>query len=150
MTSLPNPLATLAKAANILRRQDDPNVSAFGRDVAEWIESGAAEPLDSALGFRSQGGVSLKRAMALAERDRQLRRLHCICWLDLPPAAAARAMNISARRYESDRWPRERNGEPPASEPALTWWRILRSGETLPGTRQIIRVLSNHDIQKRV
>ena len=77
----------------------------------EGIVSGFEVSLFAALGLKSWGGTSAVRKIGLSRRDRALRRLRKTIpdWSDLSPAAAARAMSASAKRYETVRWPRERN-----------------------------------------
>lgn len=143
-------------------------------DLAQHLDSGRRIPDDSrqrlldalhasivsnfelslwaALGIKSWGGVSPVNKVRLAGRDRRICRLwsHCPEWSALPPAAAAKAMALSAARYQSDRWPREQHHDfAPAAEPAATWWSLLRSGEKIPGERRLCQILHS-EIQDAV
>ncbi len=89
---------------------------------------------------RGRGGISSDRARVLADRNALLLRLAAghAEWADLPPSAAARFMRLSFARYETTRWPRERHAlSVPHTEPAATWWRILRSGAPMPGAERL-------------
>lgn len=113
--------------------------------LEEWLAERGEVPLDKVLGLRTWGGVSVSRAMVLAERDRLLTSLWRSSpeWYGLPPVAAARLISLAAQRYESDRWPRERNRvDAPAAEPAATFWRCLQLGVDLPRSRQLRRILA--------
>ena len=100
--------------------------------------------LDKTLGLRSWGGVSPDRADAIARRDRLLVRLwqgHD-AFRDKPALAAAKLMCLSADRYQSTRWAREKSDlSAPSSEPAATWWRVLRLGMTVPGAKRLQQIL---------
>lgn len=127
-----------------LQHHANPSVREIGNHFVDWWWRGAAEPLDDHMGLRSHGGVSAQRAIALNSRDRMLRNLHRSMsdWRDLAPAAAARLMVLSAKRYEDARWPRERDAmSAPPSEPAATWWRILRAGGAVPGAKRLSQIL---------
>jgi hypothetical protein len=114
-------------------------------------DEGGGASLDRSLGLRSWGGASAARQDALSRRDEQVRQLwRCHeDWRDLPPPAASRLMAVDAARYQSDRWPRERNRETaPTVEPGATWWKILMSGAAIPrSAKQIQRILAAVDIQ---
>jgi hypothetical protein len=112
---------------------------------AAWVEAGGEISLDKAMGLRTRGGVSPARALALEERNALLRDLWLStpAWAALPPIAAAGVMSLSVRRYEADRWPRERNNDDaPSAEPAATWWRCLRLGAGIPDAKRLGQILS--------
>lgn len=107
-------------------------------------EAGVAASLDRAFGLRQRGGISPARAAVLQRRDdllRQLWRGH-EAFRDQQPLVAAKLMYLSADRYQSTRWPREKNDlSAPSSEPAATWWRILRLDIAIPGTKRLQQIL---------
>ncbi|MGO6699916.1 hypothetical protein ACCS33_10725 [Rhizobium ruizarguesonis] len=108
------------------------------------ITSGFEVSLYAALGLKTWGGTSALRKVGLSRRDRVLCRLRRKLpeWAQLSAAAAAKAMSASARRYETDRWPREQhNIAGPATEPFSTWWSFLRAGIAVPGERQLSTIL---------
>ncbi len=108
------------------------------------ISSGFEIPLYDALGLRTWGGVSPLQKIRLNRRDQRICKLWAAVheWSELSPASAAKAMAVSAERYQSDRWPRERNAfDAPSAEPAATWWKILRTGESIPGERRLAQIL---------
>lgn len=108
------------------------------------IASGFKTSLYAALGLKTWGGISPVRKMDLGRRDRRLFVLWATVpeWSKLPPPAAAKLMSASAKRYQADRWPREsKSFDAPAAEPAATWWKILRSGEGIPGERRMGQIL---------
>ncbi|MCF3642922.1 hypothetical protein LXM94_23430 [Rhizobium sp. TRM95111] len=112
-----------------------------------WLADGISS-LDVALGLKSWGGVSPAKADRLARRNTLLRRLWQgeADWRALAPGAVAHLMKASANRYEADRWPRERQAmTAPAVEPAATWWRILATGEKIPGAKQIANILAGRE-----
>ncbi len=101
-------------------------------------------PLDKALGLRTWGGISPSHGNALENRNQLLRRLWRTSpeWQNLEPGAAARLMALSASRYETTRFPRERgNLGAPAFEPAITWWLILRKGR-VPKAKRLQQILA--------
>lgn len=101
-------------------------------------------PLDKLLGITTVGGVSQERAMKLRRRDALIRRAWQAVpeWRDLPASRAARLMAADARRYETTRWPRERDSiSPPAAQPASTWWEILQNDLPIPGGKRIEQIL---------
>lgn len=126
----------------------NPEVREVGWQMADWMNGrnffGEDTLLDHALGLRQRGGISPTRANLLRDRDRHLARLWKTSpdWRDLDPAAAARLMTLSARRYETTRWPRERDAlSAPSAEPAATWWRIMRSGAPIPSADRVAQIL---------
>jgi hypothetical protein len=126
----------------------NPEVREIGWQMADWMNGrryfGEDRLLDHALGLRQRGGVSPTRANLLLDRDRHLARLWKTSpdWCDLDPAAAARLMTLSAGRYETTRWPRERDAlSAPSAEPAATWWRIMRSGAPIPSAERVAQIL---------
>ncbi|MBU1550200.1 MAG: hypothetical protein KJ947_11595 [Alphaproteobacteria bacterium] len=111
-----------------------------------YLDAQGDVPLDRALGLRKWGGVSVARAVALSDRDGLLINIWQgqTEWRSLSPLAAARMMKLSADRYESGRWPRERDQvTAPAAEPAATWWRILQSGVAIPDVRRLQQILTD-------
>lgn len=135
-------IVALTKAAECCLSNSDPNVRSVGADLMAWVEGGASISLDAQLGLRRQGGVSAKRALALADRDCMLRTLYAERWADLAPSAASRVMIISFERYECTRWLRERTLlSAPSAEPAATWWRMLRTGSEMPGSKRLSQIL---------
>lgn len=108
------------------------------------IASGFETSLYAALGLKTWGGTSPVRKLELGRRDRRLLGVWATVpeWSKLPPPAAAKLMAASAKRYQSDRWPRESKSlDAPAAEPAATWWKILRSGDCIPGERRMAQIL---------
>jgi hypothetical protein len=86
------------------------------------------------------------RAAALAQRNEALRRLRARLWPALEPDAAAALMVARFRTYASARWPRERDDlVAPLTEPAATFWKILRDCDAgaprMPGVRQLAAIL---------
>ena len=139
-------LSAIARGAAVLLQQiDDPEVCELGIALTAWVRraaEGEAGSLESALALRQRGGVSAIREEALAQRDAMLCRLHRTEWPELPPLAAAKMMVQSAKRYRTDRWPREREAiAAPPVEPAATWWRILRAGMVIPKERRMTDIL---------
>jgi len=113
---------------------------------ANEIEAGRPASLDKAFGLKQRGGISPPRAAALQRRDDLLRRLWHKSdeWSDLAPAAAARMMSQSAKRYEAIRWPREQKSiVAPLTEPAATWWKILRSDLSVPEAKRLQQILES-------
>lgn len=122
-----------------------PDRELLATGLERWLAVRGEIQLDKALGLRTWGGVSVSRALVLAERDKLLRGLwrSQTEWRDLPAFAAARLMVISADRYERGRWPRERSRpDAPAGEPAATWWRCLSLGAGIPDAKRMGQVLS--------
>ncbi|MDO9417961.1 hypothetical protein [Pararhizobium sp.] len=107
------------------------------------IASGFEISFYQALGLRTWGGASPVRRMQLGRRNRRLCELRDDIpeWAAMTPATAAKAMAASALRYQTDRWPRERDQlSAPSAEPAATWWRVLRSGEAIPGEKRLAQI----------
>lgn len=113
----------------------------------DYLRRRGETSLDKSLGLRRHGGVSLERQERLRWRDQALTRLWRSCeqFRDHPPIAAARLMDLSASAYETRRWPRERGGAPPPSEPAATWWAILQRGLAIPKAKRLQSILQRHD-----
>jgi hypothetical protein len=124
-------------------------VGAVRKMLGQNNRGGKSERQAAALAKRkkSRGGKSARWAAALAQRNNQrLRPLHAKLYPTLPPGAAALLMCTNFRRYESDRWPRERDYPvAPLDEPARTFWMILRDheagGPKMPGWRQLATIL---------
>jgi transposase len=87
---------------------------------------------------KNRGGKSAHQAASLAQRDGALRRLRASLCPTLQSFAAAAFIATKFQRYESDRWPRERDEVvAPLDEPERTFWAILRGrdggGPKMPG-----------------
>ncbi|MBZ9695506.1 hypothetical protein [Mesorhizobium sp. CO1-1-9] len=143
-------LAALDHAAAWLATADDAAVRQVGQAIRAWLDGGAAEPLERMLAVTGRGGVSARRALALADRDAMLRQAHrrVSRFSVLESSAAARLMAVEFERYQTGRWPRERREkEPPAVEPATTWWRILRANLLFPKAKRLAQILAEVEIQ---
>lgn len=115
-------------------------LDALGTCIADGFETS----LFVALGLRKWGGISPVRKIDLNRRDRALCRLRRRVpeWSVLSPGAAAKAMVASLARYETTRWPRERDSiSGPPSEPNAAWWSMLRGGLDIPGERRLAQIL---------
>lgn len=144
-------LADVAALARCAQRAGDVRARRAAARVADWFARGACESIDVALGLRRRGGKSASHALRLAERDRTIRWLRRRCWPGEEDAAGA--MAAAWRRYTTDRWPRELTRiEPPAAEPAGTFWGLLRDGHDPLDARQLARILAaaEPDIQSHV
>jgi hypothetical protein len=116
-----------------------------------WIESSekclAGEnggSLDKAIGLKSHGGISIVRESKLEQRNQIIRDLWRTApeFRNLPAIAAAKVMQLSAERYEANRWRREQDFvTAPASAPAAAWWNILQLGETIPKAKRLQSIL---------
>ena len=108
------------------------------------LDDGNAPYLDMTLGLKSWGGISPRHGERLAWRDELLLRLWKTCpdFIGLPSISAAKLMSLSATRYASARWAREKkeriSGQ---SEPAATWWKIMKSGLDVPGSKRLQQIL---------
>jgi hypothetical protein len=109
----------------------------------EAIDEGHAASLDRTMGLKVWGGVSAPRQDRLSRRDTLLRDLWKATpeWRDLSPAVVARLMVQSARRYETQRWPREKFQPEPTAQPSVTWWKVLHSGCKIPGSKRLQQIL---------
>lgn len=135
-------LRHLANAGETLAQDPRPEVAAIGRQIMAWIEDGAPASLDSYLGLRQQGGVSARRKLALAGRDRALRRLHREHWDNLTAGQAAKMMIQSFERYQGSQWPRdEKAGRASAAQPEATWWQLLQKEHRMLGEKQLKAIL---------
>jgi hypothetical protein len=114
----------------------------FG-EFLDAIDEGECASLDRAFGLRKRGGVSPHREEGLRTRDELLRRLWSECgqFSGHPAFAAAKLMYLSAKRYEDHRWKREFGSPAPCDEPLRTWWKILKSGQTIPSAKRITQIL---------
>lgn len=115
------------------------------------IASGFELSLFASLGLKKWGGISPLKQIGLGRRDRSLCRMYRRSpeWAELSPAAAAKAMVASFRRYEAIRWPRERNRiSGPTTQPNSTWWSMLRAELSLPGEKRLGQILQM-EIQDR-
>lgn len=106
------------------------------RALAEHL---TGEPIGRALGLEPPAGLIARREIDLAQRDALILRARASvpAWRDAPPRQAARAMLEALARYRATTWARERERETaPASEPAASFWRLLRLNpeRPLPGT----------------
>lgn len=144
-----NQARTIQRMIAALQHSGVPLMKEKGDAMLVWWFGGQTQPLETALGLRRHGGISPERQTALARRDMLLHRLWQSTpeWRDLGPCSASRLMSLSAQRYETTRWPRERDSlSAPSAEPAATWWTILQNGAPIPGSKQLQRILSR-DIQ---
>lgn len=108
------------------------------------IDHGRTSSLDRALSLKGAwGGISPARRDVLDRRDQLIRGVRDVVteWREMSAIAVAPLMSLSARRYESQRWLRERNGVLPPDEPAATWWRILSAGAKIPGAKRLGQIL---------
>src|SRR5687768_7370658 len=105
---LPEPLASFAVLLGV---RDDPGVQAVGQRMALYLAKGATVRLDKVLGLSTHGGTSPAQKLAQTDRNRSLRFLYRSRpeWRDLTPGKAAKAMVAAFRKYETDRWPYERD-----------------------------------------
>ncbi|TIX10319.1 MAG: hypothetical protein E5V46_20180, partial [Mesorhizobium sp.] len=88
-------LAALDCAAAWLATADDPAVREVGQAIRDWLDGGASEPLERLLAVNSRGGVSARRALALADRDAMLRHVRQLDgYRSLDCGAAARLMGL--------------------------------------------------------
>ena len=152
MSKSDDPAWLLARAGLALRHHRDPAIREIGYRLGDWWWGGGTVPLEKLLGITTHGGVSLERAMKLRRRDSLIRGTWKAVpeWSDLPAARVARLMASDAKRYETIRWPRERDSiSAPNEQPFSTWWEILQSGLPIPGAKQFQRILSR-DIQEPV
>lgn len=108
------------------------------------VDHGRISSLDRALSLKGAwGGVSPARRDVLDRRDQLIRALRDAVaeWREKGAVAVAPLMSLSAQRYESQRWIRERDGVLPPDEPAATWWRILSAGGKIPGAKRLRQIL---------
>jgi hypothetical protein len=108
------------------------------------VDHGRSSSLDRSLSLKGTwGGVSPARRDVLYRRDKLIRALRDAVdeWRDKGAIALAPLMSLSAQRYESQRWIRERDGMLPPDEPAATWWRILSAGGKIPGAKRLRQIL---------
>lgn len=138
-------IVRLRAAARELRSSNDNSAREAGERIGAWLEGGMVGSLDSALGLRSRGGISARRALANSDRDVILRHLaesHG-AYVDRDHMVVARQMRRDFDRYESGRWLRDRDAiEAPASDPAASFWRILRTGTRMPGAERLRQILA--------
>jgi hypothetical protein len=142
MTALDAVDDKLARAVGTIRERlgDNPDVVW----LAEAIERPAVRKV---LARKNRGGKSARQAAALAQRNNQrLRPLHAKHYATLSSGAAAKQMSEEFERYETDRWPRERDEVvAPLREPQRTFWMILRDrasgGPRMPNVRQLATIL---------
>lgn len=101
--------------------------------------------LFTVIGLKGRGGISLGQRRRLADRDALLVHLWRTCdeYRGLPAIAASKSMVVSLQRYHVTRWPRERHGCVPASEPAATWWRILSEDVRVPASKRLQQILES-------
>lgn len=124
---------------------DCPNRNRLVQFFARCTESDGTLSIKTVRKGKTRGGISLSKADALGRRDAMLFDL----WRshpdfrDLAPYAAGDVMARNALRYEAGRWLRECDKIiPPLKEPEATWWKILRSGGSVPRSRQLGKILS--------
>ena len=113
--------------------------------------TGGEARLRRALRPDQRRGLSQEQAARKAERNRLIQHLwHSQpAWSGEQPSRAAHLMALSAGRYETGNWKRDRyRDNPPADVLSATWWRILKLDAGLPREKQIWRIL-RQDIQTR-
>jgi len=128
-------LDALRRLAELGLERGDLDVREVAQRVLRAIEDG--RPLDIArdAGAVRRGGVSAAEEQRLRQRDVALRRVRDLSFSDLPEASVAPAMIASFEAYEARAWPRDRDaGRPPQSEPASTWYAMLKNGLRMPRT----------------
>lgn len=126
--------------------QVDILVEGFG-SYLDAVDAGERTSLDRSFGLKRWGGLSSTRSQLLERRDMLILRLWKSSpdFCQLPPFAASGMMCLSADQYQRRRWPREKRAiAAPPSEPAATWWHILKSGVPIPGIRRVYQILSDH------
>lgn len=122
----------------------DPRVRAIGRAIGCWYDEGATTPIGNALGLIKRGGRSVKVSRGLASRDAHLRQLwHTHApYSALTALPAAKAIASQWQRYASDRWKRDKtNLSPPASDPARTFYLIMKDGNRPIKSARVKQVL---------
>ena len=121
-----------------------PDVRAFARLMIEAGEAlargatdrdGRAVPLGRILGLQPPAGSTAAHRVKLTKRDAMLRRVREVvpAFRDAPDRVAAAAMVESFARYRAGGWEAHAGRDrAPATEPAATWWRVLRLGLAVP------------------
>jgi len=130
-------LDALRRLAAIGLECGDPHVQDVARRVLQALDEG--RPLDIArdAGAVRRGGLSASEEARLRQRDVALRRVRDLVFSDLPEPSVAPGMIDSFEQYEARGWPRDRDaGRPPQSEPASTWYAMLKNGLRMPRTPQ--------------
>jgi len=115
-------------------------------DVAWLLDRLDAAAARRLFGRRKRGGTSARWAAAITGRNEPLQRLRVSLCPALRPSAAASLIVAKFLRYESVRWPDERDAlVAPLDEPARTFWTILRDhevgGPKMPNVRQLTTIL---------
>jgi len=128
-------LDALRRLAEIGLEHGDLDVRDVAARVLQALDEG--RPLDIArdAGAVRRGGLSALEEARLRQRDVALRRVRDLVFSDLPEPSVAPAMINSFEQYEARAWPRDRDVErPPQSEPASTWYAMLKNGLRMPRT----------------
>ena len=142
----PGELRNLACIAEELAQDERDHIAEFGLQIMDWLDAGAPPFLDNYLGLRQRGGLSPQRELALAERNRTLRRLHRKQWSELPAGEAAKAMVQNFKRYQGSQWERdEKTDRAPVAEPEATWWQLLETEQRVPGEKRLKVILESRD-----
>lgn len=116
-------------------------------DVLRLVQAIERRPgVRKELSQKNRGGKSERWAAALAQRNQALRQLRAELYATQQPGAAAALIAGKFRRYECERWPRERGClVAPRDEPQRTFWTILRDheagGPKMPRWRQLATIL---------
>jgi hypothetical protein len=147
MTALDAADDRLARAVGKIRERagDD-------RDVVWLVETidRRAAAAGKVLRKKARGGKSARQAEALERRNQALRQLRVKLCPTFTPLAAAALICAKFQRYESDRWPRERDDVvKPRKEPQRTFYTILRNreagGARMVGLPQLATILGKQE-----
>ena len=142
----PGDLRNLASIAEELAQDERDHIAEFGLRIMDWLDAGAPPYLDSYLGLRQRGGLSPGHELALAERNRALRRLHGEQWPESPAGEAAKLMIQSFKRYRGGQWSRDHDAEhAPMEQPELMWWQLLRTKQRMLGEKRLKAILEDRD-----
>lgn len=134
-----DPLKALADIARAALAHADPATATTARTLLAWAEGRTDGPLEDALGIdRYRGGVSQRRAAAIARRDAELRDL-AAAHPHLSAAAIARAL----ADYHATGWARDADAVdvPPrlAHRLEARAWAVLRANGGRPLAERTIR-----------
>ncbi len=128
-------LDALRRLAELGLERGDQQVQDVALRVLQVLEEGRPNDIGRAIGAVARGGLSVAEEERLRQRDVALRRVRDLSFSDLPEASVAPAMIASFETYEARAWPRDRDaGRPPQSEPASTWYAMLKNGLRMPRT----------------
>lgn len=131
-------------AAGILPLPEDSDWMVFAIDA---LATGSARDLNDALGLKAgPGQPSIGRRLQLQRRNALLQ--DCAARFHADQLVGRQAVDVAKKSssYETDCWPRDRNQvEIPAglrgTEQEI-YFKILRSGQSIPRYRQLIEILS--------